>query len=168
MWKQWFATLKSKVQVCHKMPSVVSSYIYTLAALTAVSALLIYSLNSYAYTLRANAETDQLQSILNGVAAKANEVLTLVTTTNSSLTVYLNLPTTIGNHYYWMRMRNDSAKAWVEGSLGDMVEGNIDLQVEIPSEAKLSGHFVSTHGQATLQGYMNGSTPQLNLASVGG
>jgi hypothetical protein len=150
------------------MPSVVSSYIYTLVALTAVSALLIYSLNSYAYTLRASAETDQLQSILNGVAAKANEVLTLVTTTNSSLTVYLNLPTTIGNQYYWMRMRNDSSKAWVEGSLGDMFEGNTDLQVLIPCEATLSGHFISTHGQATLQGYMNGSTPQLNLASVGG
>jgi len=150
------------------MPSVVSSYIYTLVALTAVSALLIYSLNSYAYTLRASAETDQLQSILNGVAAKANEVLTLVTTTNSSLTIYLNLPTTIGNQYYWMRMRNDSSKAWVEGSLGDMFEGNTGLQVLIPCEATLSGHFVSTRGQATLQGYMSGSTPQLNLASVGG
>jgi len=150
------------------VPSVVSSYIYTLVALAAVSALLIYSLNSYSYTLRASAEADQLQSILNGVAAKANEVLTFVTTTNSSLTIYLNLPTTIGNQYYWIRLRNDSTKAWVEGSFGEILEGDTELKVLIPCDAAMSGHFVSTRGQATLQGYMNGSTPQLNLASVGG
>lgn len=150
------------------MPSIVSSYVYTLVALAAVSALLIYSLNSYVYTLRASAETDQLQSILNGVAAKANEVLTLVTTTNSSSTIYLNLPTTIGNQYYWIRLRNDSAKAWVEGSFGEILEGDMELKVLIPCDAAMSGCFISTRGQATLQGYMNGSIPQLNLASAGG
>ena len=150
------------------MPSIVASYIYTLVALTAVSALLLYSLNSYAYTLRNTAEADQLQSLLNGVAAKANEVLTLVATTNSSLTVYLSLPTSIGNQYYWIRMRNDSSTAWVEGSFGEIFEDKTDLQVVIPCKATLSGHFVSTRGQAMLQGYLNGSTPQLNLASAGG
>jgi len=154
--------------VSHELPSIVSSYIYTLVALTAVSALLLFSLNSYTFTLRNTSETAQLKNILNGVAAKANEILTLVTATNSSLTVYLALPTTIGDQYYWMRIRNDSSCAWVEGSLGQMLEGYAELRVLIPSKTSTSGYFISVQGQALLQGYMNGSTPQLNLASVGG
>jgi len=154
--------------VSRELPSIVSSYIYTLVALTAVSALLLYSLNSYTLTLRNTSETDQLRNILKGVAAKADEILTLVTATNSSLRVYLNLPTTIGDRQYWMRIRNDSSSAWIEGSLGQMFEGNAELRVLISSKASTSGYFTSVHGQALLQGYMSGSTPQLNLTSVGG
>lgn len=150
------------------LPSIVSSYIYTLVALTAVSALLLYSLNSYTLTLRSTSETDQLRNILNGVATKADEIQTLVTSTNSSLTVFLNLPATIGDQQYWMRVRNDSSSAWVEGSLGQIFEGNAELRVFISSKASTSGYYISAHGQASLRGYMNGSTPQLNLASVGG
>lgn len=152
----------------HELPSIVSSYIYTLVALTVVSALLLFSLNSYTFTLRNTSETAQLKNILNGVAVKANEILTLVTATNSSLTVYLDLPTTIGDQNYWMRFRNDSSSAWVEGSLGQMFEGYAELQVLISSKTSTSGYFISAQGQALLQGYMNGSTPQLNLTSVGG
>jgi len=146
----------------------VSSYVYTLVGLTAVSALLLYSLNSYAFTLRSTSETDQLRNIVNGVAAKANEILTLVTSTNLTLTAYLDLPTTIGDQQYWMRIRNDSSRAWIEGSLGQIWEGNVELHVFIYPKASVSGYFVSTHGHTLLQGYMNGSAPQLNLASVGG
>jgi hypothetical protein len=147
----------------------VSSYIYTLVALAAVSALLLYSLNSYTFTLRNSSENSQLRSILKGVAAKADEVITLVTATNSSLTIYLNLPTTIGDQSYWMKVRNDSSSAWLEGSLGQMFESNdSQLRVFISSKTSTSGYFISTAGQAFLQGYMNGSTPQLNLTSWGG
>jgi hypothetical protein len=150
------------------MPSVVSSYVYTFAALVAVSVLLIFSVNSYAYSLRAASEQDQLQSILTGVAAKANEILSLVTTTNSSVTASLSMPTTIGDQYYWLQIRNDSSKAWVEGALGEFHEGATGLQVFIPSYAVMSGYFSSAKGIATLHGYMDASTPQLNLASAGG
>jgi len=150
------------------LPSLVSSYIYTLVALTAVSALLLYSLSSYTYTVRNTFEKNQLRNALNSVAAKANEILTLLTTTNSSLTVYLSLPSTIGNQQYWIRIRNDSSNAWVEGSLGQMLQSNPELRVLIPSKTSTSGYFISTHGQALLQGYMNGSTPHIHLASVGG
>jgi hypothetical protein len=149
------------------MPSVVSSYVYTFAALVAVSALLIFSVNSYAYSLRAASEQDQLQSVLTGLAAKANEILTLVTTTNASVTASLNLPTTIGDQYYWLRIRNDSSKAWVEGALGEYHEGLTGLQVVIPSYAVMSGYFISAHGFATLHGYTDASIPQLNLTSAG-
>jgi hypothetical protein len=149
------------------MPSVVSSYVYTFAALVAVSALLIFSVNSYAYSLRAASEQDQLQSILTGVAAKANEILTLVTTNNASLTVSLSMPTTIGNQYYWLRIRNDSSRAWVEGALGEFHEGLVGLQVFMPGYAVMSGYFISVKGIATLHGYMDALTPQLSLTYDG-
>ncbi len=149
------------------MPSVVTSYIYTFVALVAVSALLIFSVNSYSYTLRAESEQNQLQSILTGVAAKANEILTLVETTNASLTVNLNMPTTIGDEYYWLRLRNDSSKAWVEGALGEYHEDAVGLQVFVPNHVVMSGYFISAKGIATLRGIVNGSIPQLTLASYG-
>jgi hypothetical protein len=149
------------------MPSVVSSYVYTFAALVAVSALLIFSVNSYAYSLRVASEQDQLQNILTGVAAKANEILTLVTTTNSSVTVSLNMPTAIGDQYYWLRIRNDSSQVWVEGALGEFHEDATGLQVLIPGYAVMSGYFVSARGIAILRGYMVASIPQLNLTWAG-
>jgi hypothetical protein len=149
------------------MPSVISSYVYTFAALVAVSALLIFSVNSYAYSLRAASEQDQLQSIITGVAAKANGILTIVETTNASLTVSLNLPSTIGDQYYWLRIRNDSSKVWVEGALGEFHEDATGLQVFVPSYAVMSGYFVSARGVATLHGYMAASIPQLNLTWAG-
>jgi len=149
------------------MPSIVSSYVYTFAALVAVSALLILCVNSYVYYLRTTSEQDQLQSILTGVAAKANEILTLVTTTNSSVTASLSLPTAIGDQYYWLRISNDSSRAWVEGALGKFHEGPAKFQIAIPSYAVMSGYAMSEHGLATLQGYMDASIPQLNLTSTG-
>jgi len=150
------------------LPSVATSYIYTLVALTSVSALLIYSLNSYTATLRNMSETDQLRNILNEVAAKANELLTLVTATNSSVGVSVPLPTFIGNQQYWMRLRNDSSRAWLEGSLGQTVGGGEVYQVFLPPKTSTSGYFVAGRGTLLLECYLNVSTPQLNLASLGG
>lgn len=149
------------------MPSVVTSYVYTFAALVAVSALLMFSVNSYAYSLRAASEQDQLQSILTEVAAKANEILTLLETSNASLTVSLNMPTTVGDQYYWLRINNDSSEAWVEGALGEFREESDGFQVFISGYAVMSGNFISAKGIATLHGYMNASTPQINLTSTG-
>jgi len=150
------------------LPSVVASYFYTLVALTSVSALLLYSLSSYTATLRSTSETEQLKNILTGVAAEANELITLVTATNSSARVSLPLPTSIGNQQYWMRLRNDSSNAWLEGSLGQTVGSGEVYKVYLPPNTSTSGYFIAGHGPALVECYLNGSTPQLNLASLGG
>lgn len=149
------------------MPSVVSSYLYTLAALISVSTLLIYSLSSYAATLRNTSEIEQLKRILNEVATQASQLITLVAVTNSSARVSVRLPTSIGNQQYWMRLRNDSSNAWLEGSLGLTVgEGELH-QVFLPPRASVSGYLVAGYGHAMLEGYLNVTTPQLNLSSGG-
>ena len=150
------------------MPSIISSYVYTLVALTAVGTLLIATLNSYTTTLKATSETEQLKNLLNHVAAKGNELLTTVAATNSSAQVFLQLPASIGHKQYWLRARNDSSNAWLEGSLGQMTENGATYRVYLPQKTSTSGYFVGGYGPAILESYMNGSTPQLNLVSLGG
>lgn len=150
------------------MPSTLSSHIYTLVALAAVSTILVATLNSYTTSLRATSEIEQLKNLLNHVAAKGNELLTIVAATNSSAQVFIQLPTTIGYKQYWLRARNDSSSAWLEGSLGQMTENGATHRVFLPQTTSASGYFVGGYGPAILGSYMNGSTPQLNLASQGG
>ncbi len=150
------------------MPSIVSGHIYTFVALAAVSTILIATLNAYTTSLRAIPEAEQLRNLLNHLAAKGNELLTIATTTNSSTKVFLQLPTTIGSHQYWLRACSDSSSAWLEGSLGQEMEDAASCRVFLPQGTSASGHFIGGYGPAILESYMNGSAPQLNLASLGG
>jgi len=150
------------------LPSVITSHIYTMVALAAVSTLLVATINSYTATLRATSEIEQLKNILNHVAAKANELITIAAATNSSTRLFLQLPATIGYQQYWLRVRNDSSSAWIEGSLGQMVEKTAPNRLFLPKGTSASGYFVGGYGSAILESYMNGSTFQLNLASHGG
>lgn len=150
------------------MPSTIPSHIYTLVALSAVCTILIATLYSYTTALRATPEIEQLKNLLNHVAAKGNELLTTAAATNSSAQVFLQLPATIGHKQYWLRARNDSSSAWLEGSLGQIIENEVAHQVYLPQRTSASGYFVGGYGPAILESYMNGSTPQLNLAYIGG
>lgn len=150
------------------MPSIVSGHIYTFVALAAVSTILIATLNAYTTSLRAIPEAEQLRNLLNHLASKGNELLTIATTTKSSTKVFLQLPTTIGSHQYWLRACSDSSAAWLEGSLGQKSEEAASYRVFLPQGTSASGHFVGGYGPAILESYMNGSAPQLNLSSIGG
>jgi hypothetical protein len=150
------------------LPSILSGHIYTLVALAGVCTLLVATLNSYTTSLKAASEIEQLKNLLNHVAAKGNELLTTVVATNSSVRLFIQLPATIGYKQYWLRASNDSSKAWLEGSLGQMTENGATHRVFLPQGTSASGYFVGGYGPAILESYMNGSAPQLNLASVGG
>lgn len=150
------------------MPSILSSHIYTLVALAAVGTLLVATLNSYTASLKTTSEIEQLKNLLNHVATKGNELLNTIAATNSSAQVYVQLPSTIGYRQYWLRARNDSSSAWIEGSLGQITENGITHRVFLPKRTSASGYFVGGYGSAILESYMNGSTPQLNLTSLGG
>jgi len=113
-------------------------------------------------------EIEQLKNILDHVAAKGNELLTLVTMTNSTVQTFIQLPSTIGRREYWIRVRNDTSNTWVEGALGQLGENGTKYQVFFPGKASTWGHYIGGYGPAMLECYMNGSTPQLNLSSGGG
>jgi hypothetical protein len=106
--------------------------------------------------------------MLDDFAAKGNELLTLAIATNSTVRTIIQLPATIGNQEYWIRVRNDTSNAWIEGALGQIRENRTTYQVFLPRKASTSGYYMSGYGSAMLECYMNGSILQLNLNSAEG
>jgi hypothetical protein len=117
----------------------------------------------YTGTLRAIPEIEQLKNTLDHVVAKGNELLTLAITTNATVSIVVQLPSSIGHRQYWIQVRNDTSNAWLEGALGRIGESGTTYKVFFPGKASTSGHYISGYGPALLECYMNGSIPQLNL-----
>ena len=117
----------------------------------------------YTSTLRAIPEIEQLKNILDHVVAKGNELLTLAITSNTTGSIVVQLPSSIGHRQYWIQVRNDTSNAWLEGALGRFGESGTTYKVFFPGKASTLGHYVSGYGPALLECYMNGSISQLNL-----
>ena len=150
------------------MPSIAISNFLATIALIVASTLLVSSFSFYTITVRTIPEIQKLQNILNHLAAKGDELLALVAVTNSTIRLFNQLPTRIGDQQYWIQLRNDSSSAWVEGALGQPGERETTYQVFLPKKTVASGQYIGGYGSAILECYMNSSTPQLNLSSLGG
>lgn len=149
------------------MPSITPSYLYTFIALIVVSSLLVFSFMNYAEALRVSSEVKQLRSLMDTVAAKSTELLTLTLVTNATIKVYLQMPTTIGNKQYWIQLDNDSARAWVEGGFGDTPVKGADLRIQLPKETAATGYYVGGYGAACLMCYSDVSLSRIQLNSSG-
>lgn len=147
------------------MPSITPSYLYTFIALLAVSSLLIFSFIAYTSVLRFSSEIKQLENLMDNVAAKSTELLTLTLATNASVEAYLQMPTLVGNRQYWLQIRNDSAKAWLEGGFGDTIMEGTDLRIYLPEEAVASGHYIGGYGAVHLKCYSEASALRILLES---
>jgi hypothetical protein len=147
------------------MPSIIPSYIQMFVAMIAVGTLLIFSFNSYAATLRYIPETEQLDNLLNYVAAKATELITS-TQTDANTQFYLNLPLRIGDQHYWIRLQNDTLQSWVMGGFGTYWNISSTHKVFLPGNPIATGHHLSIYGTAVLKGWINGSVCQLLLISA--
>jgi hypothetical protein len=133
-------------------------------AMIAVGTLLIFSFNSYAATLRFIPEAEQLNNLLNYVTAKATELITSTQTGN--ITVYLDLPTGIGDQQYWIRLQNDAFRSWVIGGFGTDWNITSSYEVFLPGNSIATGHHLSVYGPAVLKSWVNGSAHQLFLTSA--
>jgi hypothetical protein len=147
------------------MPSIIPSYIQMFIAMIAVGTLLIFSFNSYAATLRFVPETEQLDNVLNYVAAKATELMTS-TQTGTVAQLYLNLPTGIGNQQYWILLQNDTVQFWLMAGFGTDWNTTSSYKVFLPGNLIASGHHLSIYGPAVLESWMNGSVRRLFLTSA--
>lgn len=152
---------------CNRLPSIIPSYVQMFVAMLAVSTLLIFSFNSYAVTLRSIPETEQLDNLLNYVAAKATELITS-SQTDMTAQVYLDLPTRIGDQQYWMRLQNDTLQSWVMGGFGADWNTTSSHKVFLPGRPVATGHHLGVYGYAVLKGWMKGSVRELFLASARG
>jgi hypothetical protein len=134
-------------------------------AMVAVGTLLVFSFNSYASTLCSIPETEQLDNLLNYVAAKATE-LTVSVQTGATTQFYLNLPTRIGDLQYWVRLQNDTVQSWVMGGFGPEWNVTSSHKVFLPANFIATGHHLSIYGPAVLESWINGSVRQLFLTSA--
>lgn len=147
------------------MPSITPSYLYTFAALIAVSSLLVFSFMAYADALRVSSEVKQLKNLMNYVTAKNTELLTLASTTNATTEAHLQMPAAIGNKQYWLQLRNDSKKAWLEGGLGNTPVEETELRIYLPKEASATGYYIGGYGAACLKCYVSAGVLQIQLTS---
>jgi len=147
------------------LPSITPGYLYTFVALIAISSMLIFSFMAYADTLRAPLEVKQLKNLMDYMAAKGTELLTLTSATNATTETFLQMPTRIGDRQYWLRLRNDSAKTWLEGGFGSTpTEGN-ELRVFLPKEVLAAGYYKGGYGAAHLKCHISDGLPQIILSS---
>jgi hypothetical protein len=156
---------KESKEKAEELPALAPSYIYAFFALVAVSSILVSSYATYTTTLRTILEVEQLKNLLNHVASKGYELAALTAATNSTLEASLQLPTTIGNKQYWIRLRNEGSKAWVEGALGTIHTGNITNRVYLPKTVVAMGNYSSGYGPVLLKSYLDGTSITLSLSS---
>jgi len=149
------------------LPSITSSYLYTFVALIAVSSLLVFSFMAYADALRVSSEVKQLKNLMNYVATKGTELLTLTLTTNATAEAFLQMPASVGNKQYWLQLRNDSSRAWLEGGFGNLPMEETELRVYLPKEASATGCYIGGYGAASLKCFLDAGVPQILLASSG-
>ncbi|MGB9671794.1 MAG: hypothetical protein ACPL1Z_06295 [Candidatus Bathyarchaeales archaeon] len=147
------------------MPTITSSYLYTFFAVIAVTNILLVSFIGYANAIRFSSETRKLKNLMDYVAAKTTELATLATATNASAEAFLQAPTAIGDKLYWLRLRNDSVKAWLEGGLGNTPTEAMELRVYLPSKALASGHYFSGYGAIRIACSVNADVIQIQLSS---
>jgi hypothetical protein len=121
---------------------------------------------TYADAIRLSSEAKQLKNLMSRVTAKSAELLTIALATNASSETYLQMPTTIGNKYYWLQFHNDSAKAWIEGGFGSVPKGGAEIRIYLPKEASAQGYYISGYGAACLKCYLEAGAPQIQLTNA--
>jgi hypothetical protein len=122
---------------------------------------------NYTEALRVSSEVKQLRSLMDYVAAKSTELLTLTLVTNATVKVYLQMPTAIGNKQYWIQLNNDSASAWVEGGFGNTPVKETDLKIQLPKEAAATGYYIGGYGAVCLMCYSDVGVSRIQLNSSG-
>ena len=145
------------------MPSIIPSYIYAIFASVIISGLIIGASGAITLNIKHEAEVKQLINIADYVRTKSTDIISHQPQESLSSTSYLNIPTSIGNQRYWIKLSSDSSKAWITAGFGTVITSS-DKQLEIPFDAFASGEYVSGSGFALLKCDSDGSTTRLVLS----
>jgi hypothetical protein len=147
------------------MPSIVPSYIYTLFASILIGALVICMCGVSAVNMRVKAEKQQLVNVAEYIAAQSNELILHATRDNANSSVYLNVPSNIGNQKYWVQIANDSSRVWVEAGFGAALNYS-EQRAYIPCQVSASGVYTSFSGSAILECQTDSSGVNLTIRGV--
>ena len=132
------------------MPSIIPSYVYTFFALSVVGTLLICTFSAFSVSVKQDVETDQLENLLEYMAAESCELISTTTTNNSTVAIRLPMPSRLGEKRYWIQLRNDSSRAWIAGGLGT-TPVQTALTIFVPGIVTASGLYTSGYrGKLTI------------------
>jgi len=144
------------------VPSIIPSYVYTLFACMVVGALLILASSISIANVKNQADLQRLKNIANSVATTSFELVSSVKTNNLTANVMLNIPASVGNQRYWLRLENDSFRSWVDIGFGTNPQSS-QQRTYVPSMVFATGTYVSGAGTPALRCYMNDSATCLEI-----
>jgi sporulation-control protein spo0M len=147
------------------MPSIIPGYVYTLFASIIVGTLIIGMCGLSVASVKHDAEEQQLSTIASYVVAKSVALSSQAVATDFTLKLPLDLPSSVGNQRYWVRIQNDSYRTWVEVGYGSAALST-QQRAYIPVEVSASGVYVSGSGVAYLEYSVSASGAYLTL--IGG
>ena len=146
------------------MPSIIPGYVYSLFAALIVGTIIVGSCSAIMLNVKNKAENQQLSNINAYIATESLALLSQTTASNRSSTQYLQIPTDIGARQYWVRITNDSSRAWIESGFGTtIIPGQPDMY--IPAKISASGTYVSNSGRAYLICQIENQTAVLTLTN---
>jgi hypothetical protein len=146
------------------MPSIIPSWVYSIFAALIVGSIIVYACSIASLNVKNQANTQQLKNIEEYVATQSISLLSHTTENNQNTTQFLDIPSSIGNQRFWIRIANDSSGAWVESGFGTTLSSN-NLQMNIPAYFDASGYFISGSGRAKLQCQFENQIATLTLTS---
>jgi hypothetical protein len=146
------------------MPSIIPGWVYSIFAALMVGAIIVYACSISSLNVKNQANTQQLKNIEEYVATQSLSLLSHTTKNNQNTTQFLDIPSSIGNQRFWIRIANDSSGAWVESGFGTTLSSN-SFQRNIPASFDASGYFISGSGKAKLQCQFENQTATLTLTS---
>jgi hypothetical protein len=145
------------------LPSTIPSYVYTLFASLIVGSIVICACGLSTLNVKNEAEQQQLSNIAGYVATESLELISHARADNLTTTLSLTVPSSIGDQRYWMQIKNDSSRTWVEVGFGTTPSSS-EQRTYIPAEASASGTYTSGLGTATLECYSDSSGVYLTLS----
>ncbi len=146
------------------MPTIIPGYVYSLFAALIVGTIVLCACSVSAVNIRNEASTQQLSNIDEYVAAQSLNLLAHTTADNQNSTLSLDIPGSIGNELFWVRLGSDAAGAWVESGFGTN-PSEARTRMSIPATVVASGTFISSYGHARLECRFENQVATLTLTS---
>jgi hypothetical protein len=146
-----------------KLPSIIPSYVYTLFASLIVGSIVICACGLSTLSVKNEAKQQQLANIADYIATESLRLISHARADNLTATLSLTVPSSIGDQRYWIQIKNDSSRAWVEVGFGTTPTVS-EQRKYIPAEVSASGTYTSGLGAATLKCYSDGSGVYLTLS----
>lgn len=146
------------------MPSIIPGYVYSLFAALIVGTVIVAACSLQTLEVKNDALKQQLTNINEYVAAQSLTLLSNMNIDNQTATQRLDIPTSISNQIFWIRLANDSSTAWVESGFGTNVTTS-QPRVYIPANVAASGTFISGTGRPLLTCNFDSQVTSLTLTS---